>query len=671
MRVFVSFGTVEKHITMKPHSGSGSTISKVTLAGLIVTLGIIYGDIGTSPLYVIKAILAEANDNSQLLLYGSLSCIIWTLTLQTTIKYILITIRANNKGEGGIFSLYALTKRKNKWIAAFTMIGAATLLADGIITPAITVTSAIEGLQLFSPSIPVVPIVLVILAGLFFFQQFGTNFVGRYFGPMMVVWFFMLAFLGINQISQYPEILRAVNPKYAIDFLAHYPKGFILLGAVFLCTTGAEALYSDLGHCGIKNIRITWIFVKTALLLNYFGQVAFVIHNDSALTSANPFYAMMPAWFLFPGIFISTFAAVIASQALISGSYTLISEGVSLNFWPKIRVLHPTNIKGQVYIPFINWFLWFACSFSVIFFRESANMEAAYGLSITLTMIMTTLLLSNYLIQRHVNKIFIFLVFSIFITIEGTFLYANLHKFTNGGYFTIVIGLSFFLIMYGWYFGRKIKNKYISFVNISEYFHLFCELKKDKSAPKICTNLVYIMKANNPNQVESKIMYSIFNKQPKRADTYWLLHVNIVDQPDTFTYSVQHMIPNTLIKIDFNLGFKMEPRINLYFREVLEDMEKSGEAKLISSFDSLKKNGFHGDFLFINIERIMTRDYKLSPWETFVMNLHYFARLLSINDVKALGLDSTSIIEEKVPITIERSIDRRIERIDCKDIQKP
>jgi KUP system potassium uptake protein len=651
---------------MKSHSSNSSTISKVTLAGLIVTLGIIYGDIGTSPLYVIKAILSQADDNSPLLLYGSLSLIIWTLTLQTTVKYITITIRANNKGEGGIFSLFALTKRKNKWIAGLTMIGAATLLADGIITPSITVTSAVEGLQIFSPSIPVVPIVLMILTVLFFFQQFGTNFVGRYFGPMMVVWFTMLGVLGISQIYHYPEILRAVNPAYAYEFLATYPKGFILLGAVFLCTTGAEALYSDLGHCGIKNIRITWIFVKSALLLNYFGQVAFIIHHNPSDLTMNPFYAIMPGWFLIPGIFISTFAAVIASQALISGSYTLISEGVSLNFWPKIRVLHPTNIKGQVYIPFVNWFLWIACCFSVVFFQKSDNMEAAYGLSITITMIMTTVLLTNYLIQRRFNKILVYFMCLLFGTIEGTFLIANLHKFANGGYFTIVIGFGFFLIMYGWYFGRKIKNKYISFVSMKDYFPLFCELKRDKSAPKICSNLVYIMKANRLDQVESKIMYSIFNKQPKRADTYWLLHVNTVDQPDTFTYSVHHLIPDTLIKIDFNLGFKMERRLNLYFREVLEDMEKAGETKLISSFDSLKKRGFHGDFLFINIERIMTRDYKLTPWETFVMNLHYFTRLISINDVKALGLDSTSIIEEKVPIAIERSIDRRIERIESK-----
>lgn len=648
---------------MKSFSGKISSINKVSLAGLIVTLGIIYGDIGTSPLYVVKAILSEAGDNSKLLLYGSLSCIIWTLTLQTTIKYIVITIRANNKGEGGIFSLYALTRKKNTWVAILTMTGAATLLADGIITPSITVTSAIEGLKLHNDSIPVIPIVLLILTLLFFIQQFGTNFIGKYFGPIMVVWFMMLAVLGINQISKYPEILSAVNPVWAVEFLSTYPRGIILLGAVFLCTTGAEALYSDLGHCGIKNVRISWTFVKIALLLNYFGQMAYVTRYQPDDFSVSIFYSIMPDWFLFPGIFISTAAAIIASQAMITGSFTLISEGVSLNFWPKIRVLHPTDIKGQVYIPFINWFLWIACSFSVIFFGGSANMEAAYGLSITLTMIMTTLLLTNYLIQRRVSKVLVFTIFLTFITIEGTFLYANLHKFVNGGYFTVIIGLLFFLIMYGWYFGRKIKNKYISFVSLKDFYPLFCDLKKDSSVPKICTNLVYIMKANRLDQVESKIMYSIFNKQPKRADTYWLLHVNTVDSPDTFTYSVHHLIPDTLIKIDFNLGFKMERRLNLYFREVLEDMEKSGETKLVSSYDSLRKRGFHGDFLFINIERIMTRDYKLSPWETFVMNLHSFTLRLSINDVKALGLDSSSIIEEKVPISIERSIDRRIERI--------
>lgn len=647
---------------MKSGSVKDSQLTKVSLASLVITLGIVYGDLGTSPLYVLQAVKTGWQGNTELLLYGALSCIFWTLTLQTTLKYIVITLRAGNKGEGGIFALFALTRKKTVWAVIITMVGAGSLLADGIITPSITVTSAVEGLKLINPDIHVIPIVLLILTILFIAQQFGTNFIGGSFGPMMVVWFSMLTILGLIQLSQYPEILSAVNPVYAIEFLSTYPDGFILLGAVFLCTTGAEALYSDLGHCGIRNIRISWIFVKTALLINYFGQVAFILRTGSVNSAENPFYSIMPAWFLFPGIIISTLAAIIASQALISGSYTLVSEAISLNFWPKIKVMHPTRIRGQVYIPFVTWFLWFSCCFSVLLFKKSANMEAAYGLAITITMIMTTLLLFNYLIQRKVNVIISFLILVVYMTIEGSFLYANLHKFARGGWFTILIASLFLMIMYGWYFGRKIKNKYISFVKIDDYFEMFRELKMDKSVSKIASNLVYIIKANRIEQVESKVIYSIFNKQPKRADMYWFLHVNIVDQPDTFNYVVNHLIPGTLIRIDFNLGFKIEPRINLYFKEILEDMEKSGEVKLLSSFDSLKKRGFKGDFLFINIERIMTRDYELSPREKFVMILHSFLRKLGITDVKALGLDSSSVIEEKVPITIERPIDRRIER---------
>jgi KUP system potassium uptake protein len=641
---------------------NGSTLKKVSLTSLVITLGIVFGDLGTSPLYVFNAILTSVNDSSESLLYGVLSCVFWTITLQTTIKYVIITPSANNKGEGGIFALFALTKKKTPIAAIITMVGGATLLADGVITPAITVTSAVEGLHFLNLNIPVIPIVLGIFVILFFVQQFGTNFLGGTFGPIMAIWFSMLGIMGVSYLISYPDVLRAINPAYAVKFLSAYPKGFILLGAIFLCTTGAEALYTDMGHVGIKNIRISWAFVKTALLLNYFGQAAWIMQHQPIEIGRNPFYAMMPGWFLIPGILISTCAAIIASQALITGSNTLISEAVSLNFWPKIRVLHPTHIKGQVYIPLVNWYLFLACCFSVLFFKKSTNLEAAYGLSITIAMIMDTLLLSNFMFTRKMNYLLGSMILTVFIVIEGSFLVANLYKFKNGGWYSLLLGTVFFLIMYGWYFGRKIKNKYISFVNLNNYLDLFIDLKKDSSVPKIATNLVYIIKANKQDQVESKIIYSIFNKQPKRADTYWFLHINIINQPDTFKYTVNHIIPGTLIKIDFNLGFKIEPRINLYFKEILEDMEKTGEVTLLSSFDSLKKRGMHGDFLFVNLDRIMTRDHKLSPWETFTMNLHELTRVISINDIRALGLDSTSIIEEKVPITIERPVDRRIER---------
>jgi KUP system potassium uptake protein len=637
-------------------------IHQLSLAGLLVTIGIVYGDIGTSPLYTVKAIVNSAETFNELLVYGSLSCIFWTLTLLTTIKYILITLNADNKGEGGIFALFALIRRKASWAAILTMIGGGALLADGVITPAITVTSSIEGLRLYNPEIPVVPIVLAIFGVIFFIQQFGTRFVGSAFGPVMLIWFLMLAILGFSYIVQYPAILKALSPVYAIQFLAEFPGAYILIGAVFLCTTGAEALYSDLGHCGKKNIRLTWIFVKTALVLNYFGQGAYLLMNHEHGTEAVPFFALMPRWFLMPGIVISTMAAVIASQALITGSFTLLSEAVSLNFWPKIKVLNPTNVKGQVYLPFVNWLLLIMCSTVVLLFRESANMEAAYGLAITITMIMTTLLLSYYLRQRGTQKRYIVILLVVFLTIEGNFLIANLHKFVNGGWFTLLLASLYFLVMYGWYFGRKIKNRRISFSRIDNYVQAFTDLKNDTSVPKYATNLVYIIKANNLDQVESKVMYSIFNRS-KRADCYWLLHIDRVDDPDRFEYEVRHFIPGTLIRIDFHLGFKVDPKINMYFREVVEDLIKSGEISLESGYASLKKYNVQADFKFVMIERIMLPDFKLSNLENFTLILRRFVRFIGIPDDRALQLDSANTVVEKVPIIVKQPIDSRIKPV--------
>jgi KUP system potassium uptake protein len=645
-------------------SGKHLDIKKLSLAGLIITLGVVYGDLGTSPLYTMRAIVLGGKSNfNELLIYGGVSCIFWTLTLQTTIKYILITLRADNNGEGGIFALFALMKKKSSWAAILTMIGGGALLADGVITPSITVTSAIEGLKLFNTDIPVVPIVLGIFAVLFFIQQFGTNFVGGSFGPIMVIWFSMLGIMGFSQLTLHPDILRALNPMFAVRFLGEYPGGFILLGAVFLCTTGAEALYSDLGHCGRANIRVSWIFVKITLVLNYLGQGAWLMLNDVSGTDVNPFFSIMPKWFLLPGILISTAAAIIASQALISGSYTLISEALSLNFWPRIRVLHPTFIRGQVYLPFVNWFLWITCSLVVFFFKESANMEAAYGLAITITMIMTTLLLSYYSYQSGWNHRLVLLMLAVYLTIEGCFLIANLHKFRYGGWFTLLLASGYFLVMFGWYFGRKIKNRYITFSSLNDYLELFKDLSKDTSVPRIATNLVYIIRANRLDQVESKVIYSIFQKQPKRADTYWLLHVDRVTEPNRFEYMVTQIIPGILIRIDFHIGFKIEPKINLYFREVLEELLKSGEIKLESSYDSLRKHDFMGDFKFIIIDRIMPRDYNLSSAENFILALHNIVRRLAITDIKSLQLDSTNTIIEQVPITIDQPVALKINRI--------
>jgi KUP system potassium uptake protein len=639
-------------------------IKNLSFAGVLVTLGIVFGDLGTSPLYVMKAIVRGGTELNELLIYGSLSCIFWTLTLQTTTKYVIIALSADNNGEGGILALFALMKRKASWAAILTMIGGAALLADGIITPAITVTSSIEGLKLFNPDIPVVLIVLVIFAVLFFIQQLGTYRVGSSFGPIMVIWFLMLGVLGFSQLIQNPEILKAVNPVYAFNFLQKYPGGFILMGAVFLCTTGAEALYADLGHCGRKNIRFSWIFVKVSLLLNYFGQGAWLLVNGGAEKGINPFYSIMPAWFLLPGILIATAASIIASQAIISGSFTIVREAVSLNLWPKIRIQNPTLNRGQVYLPFVNWYLWISCSLMVIFFKESANMEAAYGLAFTITEMMTTLLLAYYLYQKGLNHRLLLLLLSVYLTIESGFLIANLYKFNNGGWVTIVFASFFFVIMYGWYFGRKLKNRYVTFTNLPKYLDLFKDLSTDTSVPKAATNLVYIIKANRTDQVESKVIFSIFQKQPKRADTYWFLHIDGVDDPNRFEYQVHQIIPGVLIRVDFHIGFKVEPKINLYFKEILEDLVDKGEIKLESRFPSLRKHAFPADFKFVLIDRIMPRDYKLSNIENLTLTLHGISRLLCISDVRALQLDSCNTIEEQVPITIDQNIGTRIKRIE-------
>ena len=638
-------------------------VNKFSFAGLLVALGFVFGSIGTSPLYTIKAIITGGAENfNELLIYGSLSCIFWTMTIETTVKYILITIRTDNKGEGGIFALFALLQNKTTWTALLTMIGGAALLANGVITPAITVTSSVEGLKLFNSDIHIIPIVIVIFATIFFTQQFGTKLAGKAFGPVMMIWFLMIGILGFSQFIQQPDILRALNPLFAVRFLGEYPGGFVLLGAIFLCTAGAEALYSDMGYCGKANVKISWIFVKTTILLSYFGQGAWLLKYYTPGVEVNPFFAIMPEWFLLPGIVISICAAIIASQALVSGTFSLVREAVSLNFWPKIRILNPTLVRRQVYLPFINWSLWIMCSIIVLCCKESSNMVAACGLAVVLTVMMTTLLLLCYLYQKRNTSRFISTLLWSILLIETIFLISILCNSNIGSWFILFLTTDFFLIMLGWYFGRKIKNKHISFINLSDYIRLFKDLKQDTTVPRIATNLVYIIKANNPEQVESKVIYSIFNKRPKRADTYWLLHIDRVDEPDRFEYVVTHIIPGVLIRVDFHIGYKVEPKINFYFKEVLEDLVKSGEIKLESSYESLKKHGFPGDFKFVLISRIMPQDYILSKTENFILFLRNLTDYLSISEVKALQLDSTNTIIEKVPIVFEQPVQNRISR---------
>lgn len=626
---------------------------RVTTAGLLVTLGIIYGDIGTSPLYVLKAVIGR-QPVSDLLVLGGISCVFWTLTLQTTVKYVILTLRADNKGEGGIFSLYALVRRtKTKWLLWPAIIGGSALLADGIITPPISISSAIEGLHTFSEDIPAVPIVITILVILFFIQQFGTEIVGKFFGPVMLVWFSMIGILGVTAIVHEPGVLKAINPYYAFTLLTQFPGGFWLLGAVFLCTTGAEALYSDLGHCGRKNIRITWMFVKTTLLLNYFGQGAWLLQKSAGyLGNLNPFYEMMPRWWIIPGIIISTTAAIVASQALISGSFTLINEAIRLNFWPKVRIVYPTDRRGQLYVPAVNWLLFAGCMAIVLYFRESSGMEAAYGLAIIITMLSTTTLLAYYLYLKRVKPGWIAALLLLFFTVEISFLIANLDKFPHGGWITILIASGLILLMKTWYAARKIINRFTEFIKIDSYLPLLRELSNDLSVPKYATHLVYLTSANYTDQLESKIIYSIFQRQPKRADLYWLVHVDVQDEPYTLEYFVTVLASQKVIRIDFRIGFRVEPRINRMFRKVVEEMVRNSEVDVLSRYKSLGKKHIIGDFRFVVMEKFLSYENELPLAEKLTMDTYFFLKKLSLSEPRAFGLDTSSVIVEQVPLLV-------------------
>jgi len=637
--------------------------SKLTFAGLLIALGIIYGDIGTSPLYVMNAIVGTRTI-SKLLIYGGLSCVFWTLTLQTTLKYITFTLRADNHGEGGIFSLYALVRKRGKWLVFPAIIGGAALLADGIITPSITVSSAIEGLRILNPDINTIPIVITIIGLLFLFQMLGTQTVGASFGPMMVIWFGMLGVLGFSQILHDPQILAAINPVYAIKLLVLYPQGFWLLGAVFLCTTGAEALYSDLGHCGRQNIRVSWVFVKTALLLNYFGQGAWLMmHEGNQKPDIPIFYAIMPEWFVIVGIVVATFASIIASQALISGSFTLISEAMRLNLWPKVRVKHPTEAKGQIYVPSVNTMLFVGCIAMVLYFQESSNMEAAYGLSISITMLMTTLLFGTWLYVRKGSAWMVAATAGVFFIVEMAFLIANLSKFTHGGYVTLLIAFGLFLIMFVWYRARKIKNRYLEFVNLKSFLTPLKDLSDDTTVPKYATHLIYLTSADYSSQVESKIIYSIFNKVPKRADIYWFVHVDVVDEPYTMEYNVNILVPGDVYRVEFRLGFRVSPRINLYFKKVVENMVANKEVDIVSRYESLSRQNVVGDFRFVVIEKFLSFENELPLFEKLVMDAYFLLKKASLHEGREFGLDTSSITIEKFPLILTPGKEVKLERV--------
>ena len=641
-----------------------STHKKLTAMGLLIAIGIVFGDIGTSPLYVMRTILRANPHFDANYILGAVSCIIWTLTLQTTLKYVIVALRADNKGEGGVLALFTLIrKRGNRWLFIVAILGASTLIADGVITPAITVTSAIEGLHGLSTDIPIVPIVLFIISTVFFIQRFGTGSIGTYFGPFMLVWFLLLGILGMIHVVDYPYIIKAFNPYYAIKLLASSPEWFLILGAVFLCTTGAEALYSDLGHCGRRNITISWIFVKVMLILNYMGQGAYIVsHSASMHTGINPFYAIMPNWLLIPGIIMATGAAIIASQALISGCFTIFSEAVHLNFWPTMKFKYPSVDKGQIYIPRINNLLYILCIITVLLFQTSAHMEAAYGLSITITMLTTTVMLAVYLKQRFTPHWLVIAFLLVYLLIEGFFFLANLTKFAHGGWFTIMLALIAGSTMYIWYRASNIRRKYLKFKKLSDYYDIIRDLKADETIPKYATNLVYIRQSDSDDMVEDKLIYSIINKQPKRADHYFLVHFSNDDAPDTLNYTCHELIEQTLYAINIRVGYRVNPLMTLYLRQIVEDLIAQHRFDIRSCYPSLRKHNIAGDFRFIVLHRIYYASTVVSASDNFMLHLFGFIRHIGIDDEQALGLDTSNVTVERVPFVINNKYKQRITR---------
>lgn len=638
---------------------------KVTATSLLVALGIIYGDIGTSPLYVFKAIVGE-RPIEESLVFGGISCIFWTLVFQTSVKYIWLTLQADNQGEGGIFSLYALVRQHGKYLVIPTILGATTLLADGIITPPISVASAVEGLVMVPgfEHIPTVPIVIVILSVLFFVQRFGTQKVGGTFGPIMVIWFSMLFILGISQVLQHPSVLHALNPMYAYHLLTQYPHGFWLLGAVFLATTGAEALYSDLGHCGVKNIRITWAFVKMCLITNYLGQAAWILHQgQQVLNGRNPFYELMPPWFLLVGVAIATLATIIASQALISGSFTMINEAVNLNFWPRVTVRQPTELKGQIFIPSVNSILWGGCILMILYFQTSGHMEAAYGFSITVAMMMTTYLLSYFLIYKlHWNKVYVFSLMALFALIELSFFIANVAKIKERWMF-LFFELFIFLTMYIWYYARKINNRFTRFIDLGKYVQQIKDLSVDLQIPKFSTHLIYMTKANTRQEIEDKIIKSIFSKRPKRADVYWFLHIDRTEEPYTLSYSVHELVDDKVIKINLNIGFRIQPKTEFYFKKIVQDLVKNKELNLHIRPDGSTKYNAEPDFKFVIIEKFLSVENEFSLKEGFLLNSYFKLKRMGQRDEQAFGLDKSDVEIEYVPLIYQTMEQMELKRV--------
>lgn len=650
-----------------------SSHNKMTLAGILVALGVVYGDIGTSPMYTMSSLVAGngglQNISTDFIL-GSISLIFWTLTIITTTKYVLIALRADNNGEGGIFALYTLVRKKAKWLLIPAMIGGATFLSDGMMTPAVTVTTAIEGLKglninnhvLITNQQTVVLVTIIILSCLFFIQRFGTEALGKAFGPIMLLWFTSLAVAGLYRLAGDWSFLRALNPYYAFQTLISpaNKNGIFILGSIFLATTGAEALYSDMGHVGRNNIYGSWPYVKICLLINYLGQGVWLnqvkdLVSYQNMDTLNPFFEMVPAPFRLAMTIIATLAAIIASQALISGSYTLVSEATKLKLLPRLRMIYPTNFKGQLYIPAVNNIIWVLCIAIVIYFQNSERMAGAYGLVITITMLMTTILLNAWLLTTKHNRFLSELIIVFFLAIETIFLISNSVKFFEGGYVTFTIACILIMIMIIWQYGELLKNDntfHREYVSLLAYKRQLKKLSEDDTLPLYTTNLVYLTKIHEGYKVKKDILYSILDKRPKRAKVYWFVTVNVTDNPYTTEYSVDTFGTDYMVNVQLYLGFRMEQKVNFFLRQIVNEMMIKGELPRQPQTYTTIPDRNVGDFSFVLIQEVLSPDTQLNNIKKSIIQARLWLQRYTVTPAIWFGLSYSDVVMERVPLIL-------------------
>lgn len=664
------------------------TNKKMTLAGLLITIGIVYGDIGTSPLYVMKSIIGENGGlvaANRELIVGSISLIIWTVTLLTTIKYVAIALKATNHGEGGIFSLYALVKKRAKWLVIPALVGGAALLADGTLTPAVTVTTSIEGLKnmKFGSSIPVpnqatvIVITVVILLLLFSIQVMGTSIIGKAFGPIMLVWFSFLGIIGLINLAHDWTLLEAFNPYWAIKvlFSPSNKVGIFILGSIFLATTGAEALYSDVGHVGKMNIIGSWPFVFACLVLNYLGQGVWILQhtNYQASGDLNPFFEVVPTNLRFFAIILATVAAIIASQALVTGSFTLVAEASSLKFLPRMNIVYPSTEKGQIYIPAINKMLCIITIAVVFYFQTSEHMEAAYGLAITVTMLMTTILLFEYLGLKNTLFALRSIFLAIFAFIEAMFFISSMTKFLHGGYVTVLIAGLIGLVMYIWYFGNKIRDQreaQNAYVRLDNYTEMLTNLSHDEEYPTYATNLVYMAKVKYNKFIKRDILYSILDKRPKRAKAYWFVTVNVTDEPYTAEYAINTYGTKNVINIQLYLGFKKQTSVNVYLRQIVHDLIEDGTIEAQPQEYTTTPGRNVGDFSFVIVSDVISPLTKLSTYERWMVELRVWLQNLSSNPASWFGLSYADTVVERIPLILGNQNQVSIKRTGIKSFEE-